>query len=1248
MRWLAVVLAFASVALAHSEAPALRSSPLQVDADGFVFVVNPDSDSVTRLTPLSGGVQTKQWETPVGDYPRTLTLAGSAIFTADQDSDTVSRLDKASGALTGTYELPPGCAPYGITANQDTTRLYVTCQGTGELIVLQPDLTLVATVKLRWPTPRAVLVSGDDTRVYVSHFITAEPNHDARVSEIDATTNALTERGELVIPVDRTTCETQNSGQGVFNALNALAMTPPGSPPEVANQLWVGGILQNVLTKGLFRRHAGFRNRPEVALFQVPCPDDPQIACLFDSFPRDVRGVSGAKTRNVFKSSFHDIIRSAIWKIDLATGAVVGKIDIDEGSQATDIVFSDDGTTAYVVDQMFHSYHVFNTRRGQDGNPATVFAGVSRFGPFGADPSQPCGSDALNSVTSERPHRLPPQTQIVAIDAGDPIRVTKAVPTVGTAVPTGVDFDTRLYHQTGAAQMRAVPDAIGTAPIGIGLSPDGCIAYVANYLGRNVVAVAAKSSPACAEYDPIVDFRCSGDITQSCQTSNDCSGGTGFCNHPGGPPCSQDSDCVNEPCIRDNVCIPLIASTTPAATTDLVSDEVPAEILDGKILFNTAARDASVPNAVGLGQAAPLFNDVRRGCGYDINRACRSDLGCSFCADQDPLSSPPTCVSNADCGGQRCVLADKYCSNDPSLDCDSDTDCGGGQCVSAFCDQVASLPGEIVSTAHDASYVTCTTCHLDYGGQDGRTWDFSQLGASLRNTMDLRGRSQAAPGTCAALLAADPGKVGATCHFDAECGSGSAPGACVADPSMIPPHLTGPDRARYFNPMVTVHWNGDRMEVEGFEFTYRSLLAAGDCDGAEHDPEKCMGALIPRSLQISTATVPFAAGFEGDLQQTLRNIPIEEPTLGKTVNASVRLSHMADFTYSLTKFPKNPNLGADGASPSEAAQRGRLLFNDESTGCASCHNGPGAGRQLFTDKRPNPSFVPNEPPGAVSNNPYVRHAVGTENLFDATDPDDVADLDGARQNSVIPIPASRGPLAEYVTPVLNDVWNTPPFLHDGSAPTLLDVVRPCSRTLTDCNQPGLGRNVDEKHGKTAHLTPQQLNDLVAFQKAPHGPVGSSGSTIKAGGFAVSKMLVNFGKKPGKASFTVTGTASPGSFPMDPSAGGLTFTLAVPAGEEMAMLAVAADAASVKVAGDGKRIAYKAKAPVPEIGSISVSLKQQRSGSYKVVVKGKKVDASSLRNGARDVTAALTVGTTQFVQNRVLTAKKGGRLLALAN
>jgi hypothetical protein len=1257
----------------HAGGQPLRSSPIQVDGDGFVYVVNPDQDTVTRLSPLSSGSQTVLWEGAVGDYPRTLTLAGDSVYTADQDGDTVTRLARADGARQAQAALPAGCAPFGISANRDEDRLFVSCQGTQEVLVLSPALEVMARIALDWPMPRALAVSGDDLRVYVSHFLTIEPNHDAHVSEIDAQAHTLTQRRSLTIPADRRTCETQNSGQGVTNIVNAIALTPPGSPPEVANQLWVGGTLQNNLTKGLFRRYAGFKGRAEAARFDLPCSrDDLTESCLFEANPRAGLCAGGtdegkpclesgacaggtcvvtpnatpAVKRNVYKASFHDITRFVIWKLDVETGDVVGKIDVDEANHATDITFSEDGRVAYVVDQMFHSFHIFNTRRGQDGNPATLYRPVARYGPFGIDPSRPCDADPLGSVASEGPFLLDPQVQISPIESGDPIRITQAAPTVGTPVATGLDFDTRAYHESGVARMRPVPDAVGTAPIGVALSPDGCIAYVANYLARNVVAVSAQAqaaNPACAAYDPVVDFRCTGNLAQSCQTNRDCTGGTGFCNHPGGPACTADAECVTEPCIRDNRCIALVASDPPATTVAPGNDAVSPEILDGKILFNTAARDASVPNGVGLDLAAPLFNDVRRGCGHDPALECRSDLNCSFCAD-DPGGG--TCASDADCGGARCVVGARFCANAPAVDCLTSAECGGAACLSSACNVVRSLPGEIVSTAHDASYVTCTACHVDYGGQDGRTWDFSQFGASLRNTMDLRGRSQAAPGTCGPA-SADAGRVGGRCHFDAECGSGSGPGACVGNPDFTPQHLRGtPDGDRYFNPMVSVHWNGDRMEVEGFEFTYRSLLGAGDCDGLEHDPDGCLGALVPRSLLASTAMLPRSGPFEGDLRSTLRNVMIHEPTLDKPVNATVRLTHMADFVYSLTRFPRNPRLGEDGGSPSTAAGRGRAIFNDTTVNCAFCHRGP-----LFTDKVPVEIDL-GQPPGAASNNIYLRHDVGTANLFDRRDPKAIADENGTFQNGTRgrEIPASRGALVDYVTPVMNDVWNTAPFLHDGSAPTLLDVVRPCDTSVTDCNQPGLGRNLNDgrelsdRHGVTSILTPQQLNDLVEFQRAPHGPVGNRVAVVRAGTLALKRLSLGFGRRAGRGTFTIVGTADPKSLPMDPAAGGLTLTLAVPDGERMALHSVTADPASVR--GRGRRLAHRARQPSGTQGPLKITLTRVRDGRWRVVVKGRRADLGALDNGARDVTVALVVGETQFVRNRLLTVTKRGRALTL--
>ncbi|MEK7407861.1 MAG: c-type cytochrome [Acidobacteriota bacterium] len=87
--------------------------------------------------------------------------------------------------------------------------------------------------------------------------------------------------------------------------------------------------------------------------------------------------------------------------------------------------------------------------------------------------------------------------------------------------------------------------------------------------------------------------------------------------------------------------------------------------------------------------------------------------------------------------------------------------------------------------------------------------------------------------------------------------------------------------------------------------------------------------------------------------------------------------------------------------PSAAAKRGEKLFMD---GCASCHP-----VGLYTDLK--------------------AYDVGTGGRFD--------------------------------TPTLVEIWRTAPYLHNGSAPTLREV-------LTD------------QHGRTSRLTPRQLDDLLAY------------------------------------------------------------------------------------------------------------------------------------------------------------------------
>ncbi len=122
---------------------------------------------------------------------------------------------------------------------------------------------------------------------------------------------------------------------------------------------------------------------------------------------------------------------------------------------------------------------------------------------------------------------------------------------------------------------------------------------------------------------------------------------------------------------------------------------------------------------------------------------------------------------------------------------------------------------------------------------------------------------------------------------------------------------------------------------------------------------------------------------------------------------------MDEYLKSLQPIP-SPLLVKGKLSP--AAARGKKLFQSDALGCADCHP---AG--LFTDLK--------------------SHDVGTRGQYDK-------------------------PMDKFDTPTLVEVWRTAPYLHDGSAVTVRDV-------LTSGNK-------ENRHGKTSQLTPEQIDDLAAY------------------------------------------------------------------------------------------------------------------------------------------------------------------------
>ena len=126
------------------------------------------------------------------------------------------------------------------------------------------------------------------------------------------------------------------------------------------------------------------------------------------------------------------------------------------------------------------------------------------------------------------------------------------------------------------------------------------------------------------------------------------------------------------------------------------------------------------------------------------------------------------------------------------------------------------------------------------------------------------------------------------------------------------------------------------------------------------------------------------------------------------------LEAVKDYIKSLTP-EKSPYLTPDGKL-STKAQKGKAVFESSKAACTSCHPGP-----LFTDLK--------------------MYDVGTRGEFDRKD-------------------------SSFDTSTLIEIWRTAPYLHDGSAATLREVL--------------IDRNKKDTHGATSKLKPEEIDALIEY------------------------------------------------------------------------------------------------------------------------------------------------------------------------
>jgi DNA-binding beta-propeller fold protein YncE len=211
---------------------------------------------------------------------------------------------------------------------------------------------------------------------------------------------------------------------------------------------------------------------------------------------------------------------------------------------------------------------------------------------------------------------------------------------------------------------------------------------------------------------------------------------------------------------------------------------------------------------------------------------------------------------------------------------------------------------------------------------------------------------------------------------------------------------------------------GERIFFDG-DYGFQGWLSCSTChphgraDGLNWDllNDGIGNPKNTRSLVLSDKTPPvMSLGVRSDMQTAsragFRFILFRQP---EEAEDEAVIAYLRALPPSKSPYLLNGKLSPE-------AEKGKRIFESAKTSCATCHPAP-----LYTDLK--------------------SYEVGTGGKLD-------------RDKTT------------FDCPTLVELWRTPPYLHDGSAATLRDV-------LTTCNR-------NDTHGVTSHLSEKDIDALVAF------------------------------------------------------------------------------------------------------------------------------------------------------------------------
>ncbi|MCQ8116301.1 cytochrome c peroxidase [Methylomonas rosea] len=271
-------------------------------------------------------------------------------------------------------------------------------------------------------------------------------------------------------------------------------------------------------------------------------------------------------------------------------------------------------------------------------------------------------------------------------------------------------------------------------------------------------------------------------------------------------------------------------------------------------------------------------------------------------------------------------------------------------------------------------------------------------------------------------------------------------------------------------------------------------------DGRENSLEQqAWGPLLAHnemanpSIAYVVDKLKASVDYRGLFEKAFNKGPTME-TIGQALASYQRTLNAADSPFDRWYF------GRQKGALSEPAQRGFALFTGKAA-CSTCHS-IGEKTALFTDqKRHNTGIGYTE---SMQRSPEKHRVQVAPGVFVDVNSDNLKGLNTEKANDLGYYEISQNPADRwaYKTPSLRNVALSAPYMHNGSLPTLADVVK-------FYNQGGAANENLSPLLKPLALSDREIADLVVFLEALSGgnvsalisdafaaPVGDSGAMAR--------------------------------------------------------------------------------------------------------------------------------------------------------